>query len=774
MKKILSLILAVLILGSSVAFAEDGLPAAEQSAAESGVTMLVVDTGTTAESPAVSDGQPAAECSEDSATSEASVPSEASAEEATLEESIPETAPEAPEGEDSALSDVSGGTASSEPSDSGQVAGSSGPSLAADGSGSDVYSKVGSQSDATIYINNDWTLTPVESNDKYSAISFTFYSSDNSTLYEAYITGLRVDYTVDEVRVYVSDMLADLADSFYAGNSFTMSNGDAFKDKYWVSVNPVDAEKAHSKPTDDYPYSDDLLCWAASTSNILELSGWGKEAGFSSEDEIFAYFEKHFTDVGSTQTRGLKWFFDGINDAQITKDGTAVPAGTQGDSTSVSSQERWTETDSGTTGKGGGLLQDYSSESIATTYDFRTASTDSLYDAAMKLKDGQAATISVAWIDDDAQERLGGHAITLLGYIRDTLKSGLDSLVSLFISDSDNNYDDEAEPAGKESAHEAAPNSVTMYLLKDYNVDGNTLKQLAGFASEGQSAPITDVSTLVPYSSSLPKETTEGDTKDPVTTIDYIPESISVLSANNQAAATLSTGDTIKLSAQIKNMSYAKVDLDKFPNPYIYATYTIYCDGEVVNTLPIISPFDTSSGYGINALSSVKIEYPYSITLDRAGNYEVDFTINGLYYNDANDGLTYHVFEAYSGNNTLQTRYKFTVEERVPGSGSAAGTDVSAPVSAAAVPVVNAEFDGTSSGSFSVALSGITVSEGSSILLYLDNELIDPANYTLVFNSDGTVTVVFTQEFIKNLFPGLYDVLVTSDTPIAHISMRIR
>lgn len=59
---------------------------------------------------------------------------------------------------------------------------------------------------------------------------------------------------------------------------------------------------------------DDLLCWAAAASNVLAWTGWGIDAGFRDEDEIFRYFQDHWTDHrhGSPR-RSWHWWFTGID-----------------------------------------------------------------------------------------------------------------------------------------------------------------------------------------------------------------------------------------------------------------------------------------------------------------------------------------------------------------------------------------------------------------------------------------------------------------------------
>jgi hypothetical protein len=55
-----------------------------------------------------------------------------------------------------------------------------------------------------------------------------------------------------------------------------------------------DAEKS---PTNE---EDDLMCWAAAASNILAWTGWGYPSGtsFANEDDMFGYYQDHWTDQG--------------------------------------------------------------------------------------------------------------------------------------------------------------------------------------------------------------------------------------------------------------------------------------------------------------------------------------------------------------------------------------------------------------------------------------------------------------------------------------------
>ena len=65
-------------------------------------------------------------------------------------------------------------------------------------------------------------------------------------------------------------------------------------------------------------FFDSMHCWAASTSNILWVSGWAPQIlnpktgkPFSSEDDVFEYFNASFSDAGSECKSGIDWFFMG-------------------------------------------------------------------------------------------------------------------------------------------------------------------------------------------------------------------------------------------------------------------------------------------------------------------------------------------------------------------------------------------------------------------------------------------------------------------------------
>ena len=58
---------------------------------------------------------------------------------------------------------------------------------------------------------------------------------------------------------------------------------------------------------------DNNLCWAASASNVLEWTRWGRVPGLATSDQIFQYFQDHWTNQGGDPYYAWDWWFDGTN-----------------------------------------------------------------------------------------------------------------------------------------------------------------------------------------------------------------------------------------------------------------------------------------------------------------------------------------------------------------------------------------------------------------------------------------------------------------------------
>ena len=69
----------------------------------------------------------------------------------------------------------------------------------------------------------------------------------------------------------------------------------------------VDAEKSPGNSEDDN------MCWAAAGANVLAWTGWGRVDGMTTTDNMFSYFQDHWTDQAGQASYGWQWWFDGIN-----------------------------------------------------------------------------------------------------------------------------------------------------------------------------------------------------------------------------------------------------------------------------------------------------------------------------------------------------------------------------------------------------------------------------------------------------------------------------
>ena len=114
----------------------------------------------------------------------------------------------------------------------------------------------------------------------------TFMTEDNR---EVYLTGLTPD-NADTLQ-------AQIIEGYRGSHNFTLE-----------SVDLIDAEKTF------YEGSDDNMCWAAAVSNTLHYTGWGKKAGFQTNDDLFDLFAESFIDSENgnfpvTATRGSSTAF---------------------------------------------------------------------------------------------------------------------------------------------------------------------------------------------------------------------------------------------------------------------------------------------------------------------------------------------------------------------------------------------------------------------------------------------------------------------------------
>ena len=178
----------------------------------------------------------------------------------------------------------------------------------------------------------------------------------------------------------------------------------------WVDANKTTAD------TDD-----DLLCWAATASNMLYWAGWTNSLSISnwtidSSDDLFDYFEYCFSDNGSYTYYGLKWFFTGVYDGQ-NESGIAKE-----------------------TNKGGGFYTNLAFTNYAAyNYGYDSLNYYSVITSLTDwLEDGDICGLSIYknWSDTTVYN---GHAITCWGFTYDSSKTSGDKdyYTGIYVTDSD-------------------------------------------------------------------------------------------------------------------------------------------------------------------------------------------------------------------------------------------------------------------------------------------------------------------------------------------------
>ena len=81
---------------------------------------------------------------------------------------------------------------------------------------------------------------------------------------------------------------------------------------WWVDAEKIPgSDGGGNTPPDNVGDEDDLACWAATASNMIDYAGWGFVGGMDNADEYLDHFEDHWTDYGSLTEYGLEWWFDG-------------------------------------------------------------------------------------------------------------------------------------------------------------------------------------------------------------------------------------------------------------------------------------------------------------------------------------------------------------------------------------------------------------------------------------------------------------------------------
>ena len=199
----------------------------------------------------------------------------------------------------------------------------------------------------------------------------------------------------------IAEIKAAVIESYQSGGSFVLED-----------LGFIDAEKTYTGDEDDQ------MCWAAATSNILNYTGWGAQANFFNEDDLFELFISSFENKGGNTYYGLGWFFNGMDMGRYVSNSANFPRVTD-------------YPDSGR------YFPDYTFDTVTEEIDLRTSGADGFAALLAALKSGSGAALNLEIYDYGVQQ--AGHAVTCWGFVTDTAypKSDKAHFKRVLITDSD-------------------------------------------------------------------------------------------------------------------------------------------------------------------------------------------------------------------------------------------------------------------------------------------------------------------------------------------------
>jgi len=202
----------------------------------------------------------------------------------------------------------------------------------------------------------------------------------------------------------------------------------------WCDAEKTPGDDGRGESSGEEGCDDDYMCWAAAASNVLEWTGWGRIEGMTDTDDIFEYFQDHWTDDGGYMEHGWNWWFDGTNPSQgAAASQVDVP--------------------------GGGF---YTSEDFSEYYHEEDDNARALQAIATFVLSGYGTTIGIFGP--------GGHALTVWGFVFNPLFSpfsdGNDNYEGIWVTDSDD--DKSLREAADDLRYYEVDYSDGCWFLQDY------------------------------------------------------------------------------------------------------------------------------------------------------------------------------------------------------------------------------------------------------------------------------------------------------------------
>lgn len=418
----------------------------------------------------------------------------------------------------------------------------------------------------------------------YYSVEFRF----NDTTEYAFITGL-TENNVENVQ-------KELLKSKLENSKFSITDADF-----------IDAEKLKFGKAQD-----DNLCWAASTADMLEYSGWAKKAAevnpevsdkFLNEDTIFDLFVGNFNDNGGNQYYGLQWFFNGYYAVQ------------------KATGQNWSTVNN--YGESGGFLKDYAYSGVTSAVNVEKH--EDILETLSALKDGNAVGVSVSWMKNGAGN--GGHAITMWGYIYDKTEpsDSFDYMKALIVTDSDSDRT-------QNSDRTQAPNKMHILNMKKYNRSGYDTWEFDGYGGDTNVGVLVGFTLLKPYNENVLYEKDTAATRDMINNCDFY---ISTVSVNGSDEKSITSDKAKKLAVipTIDNgagkdytgeLSYSVMAVNKSTG--------VVADSKNLNTITVE---DANSGYSYSYsyyyLSLPVGKYAVTVILDPEKTIPEAYYYNNTY-----------------------------------------------------------------------------------------------------------------------------------------------
>jgi PKD repeat protein len=263
---------------------------------------------------------------------------------------------------------------------------------------------------ANVFNNTNDDLLDLEEASQYEVLGKTFSLSNNNKncAHESNLDGntyqsLILPWTISTSSSYTYTIYGD-----WGGT--------------WEDAEKIWFDDGEGNPGINWPGNeDDLMCWAATASNVLRWTGWGHGA---SADVIFLYFQYHWTDYAGNMRYAWDWWFDGTNPTQ----GEPGYTGSQVDRA------------------GGGF---WPNRNFYDYYTWSSSESNALPNIESFLRAGYGVGLSIA--GDIA------HAITCWGFDYDP--SNPDKYVGIWVTDSD------------DTKHKILPKNVHKDWLRYYRVE---------------------------------------------------------------------------------------------------------------------------------------------------------------------------------------------------------------------------------------------------------------------------------------------------------------